>query len=644
MMAKNVLRFTQTLAAASEEVTRWGGRITQQFSPTVFVAELPDGADEAAMTASTAQPTQPLDEASQLAVDAWNNGVQARSTRAGQARSATEGLSWDTPGYEPPRELGTLEPATRAAGAPEAPSESTGTPTSRYLIGSVAVGVVLVSRNTGAEVLSSAERTKIIQEVQEGLGWLAGVEPRARVSFVYDIRTVTVSSAPGPYAGVADAYERYERDWRDAALASMGYAAGRPGYQKYASDLRASRHTDWAYVAFFTKYPLNHFAYAIVEKVVMNYANDGWGADNINRVFAHESCHIFGAADEYGSCACGTTSGHLAVPNSNCVNCFPPGAQLSCLMNANTLDMCTFSRKQIGWDDRLFPKQVGWSGWVALGAPAGGFAGAPAVISRSGTVCNIYVRGADNALWQKAWFNNAWHDWGRHNDGGVLASEPALGTMGPDHEHVFIRGTDNQVWQKFWKAASGWSGWFALGAPPVGFTGAPAVVSRNGTVCNIYVRGADNALWQKAWFNNAWHDWARHDDGGVLASEPALGTMGPDHEHVFVRGTDNQVWQKWWTGGGGWSGWVALGAPPGGFVGAPTVISRNNSVCNIYVRGIDNALWQRAYWNNAWHDWGRHNDGGVLASEPALGTMGPNHEHVFVRGTDNQVWQKWWQG
>ena len=407
MMAKNVLRFTQTMAAASEEVTRWGGRITQQFSPTVFVAELPDGADEAAMTASTAQPTQPLDEASQLAVDAWNNGVQARSSRAGLARSATEGLTWDTPGYQPPRELDNLEPATRAAGASEGPAESTGTPTSRYMIGSVAVGVVLVSRNTGAEVLSSAERTKIIQEVQEGLGWLAGVEPRARVSFVYDIRTVTVSSAPGPYAGVAEAYESYERDWRDAALAAMGYAAGRPGYQKYASDLRASRHTDWAYVAFFTKYPLNHFAYAIVEKVVMNYANDGWGPDNINRVFAHESCHIFGAADEYGSCACGTTSGHLAVPNSNCVNCFPPGTQLSCLMTANTLDMCTFSRKQIGWDERLFPKQVGWSGWVALGAPTGGFAGAPAVISRNGTVCNIYVRGADNALWQKAWFNNA---------------------------------------------------------------------------------------------------------------------------------------------------------------------------------------------------------------------------------------------
>ena len=34
------------------------------------------------------------------------------------------------------------------------------------MVGSVAVGVILVSRNTGAEVLSSAEQLKIVQEVQ----------------------------------------------------------------------------------------------------------------------------------------------------------------------------------------------------------------------------------------------------------------------------------------------------------------------------------------------------------------------------------------------------------------------------------------------------------------------------------------------
>jgi len=118
--------------------------------------------------------------------------------------------------------------------------------------------------------------------------------------------------------------------------------------------------------------------------------------------------------------------------------------------------------------------------------------------------------------------------------------------MGPDHEHVFVRGTNNNVWQKYWTAAGGWSGWFNLGRPSVGFTGGPATISRNKDVCNIYVWGTDNALWQRDYYNNQWHDWGRHNDGGVLASEPALGSMGPDHEHVFVRGTNNNVWQKYW--------------------------------------------------------------------------------------------------
>ncbi|MBH2020805.1 MAG: hypothetical protein I8H91_15060 [Burkholderiales bacterium] len=50
-MAKNVLRFTRGMAAADEEVTRLGGRIVQQFSPAVFVAELPDATDEMAIWA-----------------------------------------------------------------------------------------------------------------------------------------------------------------------------------------------------------------------------------------------------------------------------------------------------------------------------------------------------------------------------------------------------------------------------------------------------------------------------------------------------------------------------------------------------------------------------------------------------------------
>ena len=106
-MTKKVLRFTQDMAAAREEVTQLGGRVIHQFSPTVFVAELPDAADLMALKASTDQPTQPLDAVSQLAVTAWTTGKAAKLARVAAAPSQTEGLSWDTPGFEPPREFGT---------------------------------------------------------------------------------------------------------------------------------------------------------------------------------------------------------------------------------------------------------------------------------------------------------------------------------------------------------------------------------------------------------------------------------------------------------------------------------------------------------------------------------------------------------
>ncbi|POH74771.1 hypothetical protein CVS27_02545 [Arthrobacter glacialis] len=188
-----------------------------------------------------------------------------------------------------------------------------------------------------------------------------------------------------------------------------------------------------------------------------------------------------------------------------------------------------------------------WSGWFNHGAPAGGFVAGPAIVSRDDSVCNIYVRGTDGALWQKAYWGGQWHAWGRHNDGAVLASEPAAGSMGENHEHVFTRGTDGNVWQKFWTSTAGWSGWFNLGAPAGGFIAGPAIVSRDDSVCNIYVRGADGALWQKAYWGGQWHAWERHNDGAVLASEPAADTMGGNHEHVFVRGTDGNVWSKAWT-------------------------------------------------------------------------------------------------
>jgi hypothetical protein len=349
---KRKLRFTKNEEAAKGEVESVGGRIVQQFTPTVFVAELPTEVKVESLKHSTDTVPKEMDLPTQLAYSAWLEN----SSNANPAPTPEEGMPWDSEGYESPFQRAVIVNHLKNSPIGEEVALSTGTPTSLYMIGKVAVGLVIVSRDQGDEQMTTAEQTKIVQEAQLALNWLATVEPRAKVSFYYDIKPITVTTAPGPYSGTADAYERMEKGWRDEALNKMGYQSGRAGYQKYANDLKTSKNTDWSYVAFFTKYELNHFAYAIWEKVVMNYQNDGWGPDNIHRVFAHESCHIFGAADEYGSCECGGSNGYLGIPNNNCINCFPPGQQIDCLMNKNTLTMCEWSKKQIGWADQLFPQ------------------------------------------------------------------------------------------------------------------------------------------------------------------------------------------------------------------------------------------------------------------------------------------------
>ena len=444
------------MSAAKAEVELVGGRIIFQLSPMAFVAELPDTVDPNNLTASTEQPAGPVDYPTQLAIDAWT----ANNTQGSAAPSHTEGLPWDAPGYQSP--LQRVNAPELALALPHDVVElSTGTPTSLHLNGSVAIGIVLVSRDQGSEAMTDPERAKIIQEIQVGLLWLATVEPRARVSFVYDIRPVTVTVGPGPYAGVTDPYERFEGEWRDAALAVMGYAAGRSGYQQYANDLRSSRGADWAYVAFFTKYPLHHFAYAIWEKVVMEYANDGWGPDNIHRVFTHESCHIFGAADEYGSCTCGGMHGQLGGPNNNCVNCFPPGAQVPCLMNANTLTVCNSTRRQIGWDPSLFPKVGGWNGdWFPLPGQAVFDRDKQqiAAVSRAPGNLDLFVIGFDNHVWTTFWNDQVgWNsDWFPLPGQAVFDRDKqqiAAVSRAPGNLDLFVIGFDNHVWTTFWNAA-----------------------------------------------------------------------------------------------------------------------------------------------------------------------------------------------
>ena len=88
----------------------------------------------------------------------------------------------------------------------------------------------------------------------------------------------------------------------------------------------------------------------------MQYSNDGWGPDQLDRVFAHETGHVFNAPDEYttGKCNYYTNygKGMCSAKNQNCINyMYYNSSQNSCIMDTNEFTLCSYTKKHLGWCD-----------------------------------------------------------------------------------------------------------------------------------------------------------------------------------------------------------------------------------------------------------------------------------------------------
>ena len=345
------------VSGTAERLEGAGGRVLHRYGSRVLIAEVPPagargvagqrGVRSVHMGALREKP-RGLNEAESVGLAAWNLRVSQRYATA-KAKRPLDGQRWD--GARGAAPLIPPDGPAMTHVTDEGPALGFGPAleeTSLYLIGSVAVGVILVEGPTPDLQFSEAERTKVVAEVQEGLTWLGMREAKAGVTFAYDIRLVRIDRAPNP--GLVG-YEPLEAHWRDPAMAKIGFAANFGGVREYVKAIRANMGTKWTYVAFFTKYPTHHFAYASKPRLVMQYANDGWGPDNIDRVFTHETGHIFGCPDEYAgsNCSTSTKAGYLREVNGNCQN--GAVAFTECLMAANTWAMCSYTPTHFGWRD-----------------------------------------------------------------------------------------------------------------------------------------------------------------------------------------------------------------------------------------------------------------------------------------------------
>jgi hypothetical protein len=336
-------------AAAAGPVAEGIGRVVHRYGPRVLVFEQGTESAEALAAAvpgaevgdSGAEVSDSLvaglDETGRLGLEAFR--LRSTEDYAGvKAQRPLAGESWDHAHATVP-DLQDVE-GEAAASAPASG------PTSSRLTGSVAVGIIIVEGPTVDLRFSGVERTQAVAEVQICLCWGGARGLHGGVTWAYDIRIVRVAAPPDPATPALEAL------WRDPAMSQLGFGTGMGAVTSYVQKLRVDLATTWAYCAFFTKYPVGHFAYASIggPRLVMQYANDGWGPDNIDRVFTHETGHIFGAPDEYASsnCNCGGSWGFFQEPNTNCAVC-ASGGGVECIMRANTWAMCEWTPRHLGF-------------------------------------------------------------------------------------------------------------------------------------------------------------------------------------------------------------------------------------------------------------------------------------------------------
>ncbi len=242
--------------------------------------------------------------------------------------------------------------------------------TSEYLIGSVAVGLILPeSEGTLDAELSDwtpEQRRQVLDEVGQGLEWWARQLPEARLTFVIDDHAgQPISTAYEPIR-----HPQYEEGlWISDVLSRLGYANGShwTRVRAYLNDLRERHHTDWAFAVFVVNsqgdvdaaFADGYFAYAYVGGpfFVMTYNNAGYGIANMDAVAAHETGHIFRALDQYAGAntACTARSGYLDVETQNSQR---PGcaSDVPSIMRGGIAPYLSgaidpYARGQVGWRD-----------------------------------------------------------------------------------------------------------------------------------------------------------------------------------------------------------------------------------------------------------------------------------------------------
>jgi len=267
----------------------------------------------------------------------------------------------------------------------------------------------------------------------------------------------------------------------------------------------------------------------------------------------------------------------------------------------------------------------------ASGAPVGAGSGAaPAVCWEGADNFDVFVKGADGALWLKHFNGTVSTEW--RSLGGVLTSDPSATsfTQVGINIHVFVRGNDSALWSRnTTNGGDTWGGWYKIGGQLLAGTG-PTAYDWGAARIGWFVTGMNHALWHQ-WSDSAGiHSW--ENLGGYLTSSPAAAAI--PFQIVFARGADGALWGKEYFNG--WQSWYSLGgqiAP-----GTGPAVCAIGGHADVFVKGVGGALWHTSkyYGGGSWSAW--NSPGGYLTSSPAAATTNIGTIDVLVRGGNGDLW------
>lgn len=341
-----------------------------QFPDTTFGSVLEQNAHVVAVSRSAIKQTKPPTSSASnwndiSAVDVWNELVKNKSNMViGTASQFGEcgGTVNETPQVA---EHGARE-LTRGGLQPQSVwSPYPAYHTSDYMMGDIGVSVILAESNaTGSCPTENWDSIRILRaasevvEATEQLALLA--PPSAGLTFFVEQAVVGHTDEEPAHNNLG------HLDWLDDVFDDVGWGSDRIGGGFGMCNYKRSQGGfDWhmALIIASGSCPENQtfgdsnsggFAhlggpYAVALMI-------GTGLD-LDKTIIHETCHVFGAADEYEGAPtcdsnedCGEAFGYLHVVNANCRSCIG-NANVPCLMHSlDELDaMCTFTRGQIGW-------------------------------------------------------------------------------------------------------------------------------------------------------------------------------------------------------------------------------------------------------------------------------------------------------